>query len=206
MNTETLKKNDFIDDVKFHELSVLLDHGDYRHLVFKKQVNSSKQFEIIMWKNGITISGDMGTYTFKRIKFEDIDTKNWEHSIRQLIQRCESESVYEKMRKFNIKRVWAHLDLYLKNFITTCNDDNDDNDAELLINNAKKAVADLKKSHGDTEIDCIMGINEWTPDSAGGLELDDFWTDLECDVLTYYFQWCCHAIVWGIQEYIKSKL
>jgi hypothetical protein len=54
----------FLNDIKKHSMSIRKDEGMYRHLTFTNNDSSFYQFDLITWPGHLTISGDMGTYTF----------------------------------------------------------------------------------------------------------------------------------------------
>ena len=49
-------------------MTVLRDDGLYRHLRFKKPGSSFYRFDLVTWPNNLTITGDIGTYTFSRVE------------------------------------------------------------------------------------------------------------------------------------------
>lgn len=53
-------------DVAGHKLSVLMEDGLYRHLLFKAPTRSEYWFEIMTAPGTLTVRGDMGTYVFAR--------------------------------------------------------------------------------------------------------------------------------------------
>lgn len=56
----------FNEGSKDHQLTVLRDDGLYRHLKFRSPENSFYWFDLITWPGYLTVTGDMGTYTFSR--------------------------------------------------------------------------------------------------------------------------------------------
>lgn len=58
----------FLRDTEDHQMSVLLDHGIYRHLRFKAPGTGMYWFDVITWPGSLTINGDMGSYTFSRLE------------------------------------------------------------------------------------------------------------------------------------------
>lgn len=56
----------FAETTAEHKLTVLHDEGLYRHLLFKKPGSSFYWFEVVTWPGTLTITGDMGTFTFRR--------------------------------------------------------------------------------------------------------------------------------------------
>ena len=57
----------FLLDTAFHRLEIIRDDGLYRHLRMKQPGTSCYYFDIITWPGYLTVTGDMGTWTFSRI-------------------------------------------------------------------------------------------------------------------------------------------
>ena len=55
-------------DVAKHKMTVRLDNGLYRHLLFRQPDTSNLWFEIVTWPHCLTIHGDMGTWSFSRVE------------------------------------------------------------------------------------------------------------------------------------------
>ena len=65
MTTLTLEQ--FLDDVKNHELTIHQNNGVYRHLTFKNADDCHQSFNITTFPNHLVITGDMGTLVFSRL-------------------------------------------------------------------------------------------------------------------------------------------
>ena len=59
----------FIRNVENHKMTINQDHGVFRHVAFGDG-SSSYMFEIITWPGALTISGDCGTYVFRREEYD----------------------------------------------------------------------------------------------------------------------------------------
>jgi hypothetical protein len=59
-------KQSFAADTKSHELTIELDEGLHRHLKVRNPETGFGWYEIVTWPGSLTISGDMGTFTFSR--------------------------------------------------------------------------------------------------------------------------------------------
>ncbi|SQC93443.1 Uncharacterised protein [Cedecea neteri] len=57
----------FLRDVALHTLQIHRDDGLYRHLRFKRPGTNAYYFDIVTWPGYLTITGDMGTWTFSRV-------------------------------------------------------------------------------------------------------------------------------------------
>ncbi len=71
-------ERDFHDVTKDHELTVLRDDGLYRHLRVAKPGTVNWAFDIVTWPGYLTICGDLGDYTFRRLDdmFRFFETAN----------------------------------------------------------------------------------------------------------------------------------
>lgn len=59
----------FAGDVAGHRLIVALDQGLHRHLIFESRAHSwNNRFELITVPGSLTITGDRGSYTFRRLR------------------------------------------------------------------------------------------------------------------------------------------
>lgn len=57
----------FLIDTAFHRLEIIRDDGLYRHLRMQQPENSCYYYDVITWPGYLTVTGDMGTWTFSRI-------------------------------------------------------------------------------------------------------------------------------------------
>ena len=53
-------------DTHHHKTIIERDDGVYRHIIFKAPGTNSYRFEVITWPGYLTVTGDMGTWTFSR--------------------------------------------------------------------------------------------------------------------------------------------
>jgi hypothetical protein len=58
----------FLSDVATHEMTVVADEGNVRHLLFKAPDTVTQYFNLTTWPDHLCISGDMGTYVFSRLE------------------------------------------------------------------------------------------------------------------------------------------
>ena len=67
IDNKHFKYERFAKDVADHQMTVLMDIGVYRHLMFKKPDRSEHWFEIVTTPGMLVIRGDMETWVFSRI-------------------------------------------------------------------------------------------------------------------------------------------
>ncbi|HBO82072.1 hypothetical protein [Cupriavidus sp. UBA2534] len=63
----TCTQQRFERDVAEHQMTVIRDDGNNRHLKFKAPGSSAYWFEILTWPGALCIRGDCGTYVFSRL-------------------------------------------------------------------------------------------------------------------------------------------
>src|SRR3972149_10753581 len=74
-------KKIFLDDVENHQMTIVRDDNTHilgRHLRFSKPGTVCMSFDLITWPGHLCITGDMGTYVFRRLPdmFEFFRTKS----------------------------------------------------------------------------------------------------------------------------------
>lgn len=178
---------DFQKDVAKHVMTVKLDHGLYRHLVFKQPSTSNHWFEIVTYPWKLVLSGDMGTWVFSRLEdmfefFRTDRTPNFDYW---------AEKIQGGNNGGRLDCKVYDGDAYKARLMERL-DHQERDEAE---------TADLKEKLNELDWDDEQAIYRQVNDL-------DIFTDLyetSMQVYSYRYMWCCHAIVWGIKEYDKSK-
>lgn len=177
-------------DVGEHVVRVLRDDGFYRHITCRRPQRSSYWFEIVTWPGVLTIHGDMGTFTFRRLTdmFEffrgrRINPSYWGEKLvggaggsprRELAMEFRSELWAEAVRSYR-------------------RDDDDEWNA---------ALEELIAEHADaSEQEMYQAAHDFGHEGGG---LDDFFEHTLRDYTLHYL-WCCHAITWAIAAYDRLK-
>lgn len=181
---------EFLDSVRHHKLTVKLDRGVHRHLHFQNPECGHRWFTLTTWPNYLTISGDMGTYVFHRsddlfplFRWGDrqaINPQYWEG-------KCEAADKYSKIKTFSSRR-FRHA--------------------------VYQAVKDESRSVRRAAYDDLFwlaDLGEYEAlEAVRNFDHDDFQFDLydfgeeSISEFTYHYIWCCHAIVWGINQYDRT--
>ena len=200
---KTMKTKDrFLKDVASHSMVILRDDGVYRHLRFSNDGSSIYRFDLITWPGYLAYVGDMGDYVFKRVEDmfrffrrhpDDSELKINLGYWSEKVQACCRDGI----REYSDEKFSECINDLLKDYLESANLD----DAE--IDELKERVAE--------EVDCNPGNEQDARDAAINFEFNDeeiFASDFyEHDLsdYTYRFEWCCWAIVWGIQMYDLAK-
>ncbi|MFB4280793.1 hypothetical protein ACBJ59_36275 [Nonomuraea sp. MTCD27] len=172
-----------------HQMTVLHDDGLYRHLRFQKPGTSFYWFDIVTWPGTLAIRGDVDGYLFSRITdmFEffrsdkgRVNPHYWSEKTEGGRQRCKTYS--EESTKAQVLR--------------------DIGDLEERPPGLFLAIQRDIFDHVHFEDEAREALERF---DYQGVRFHDVW---EWDLHDYdwSFLWCCHAIVWGIQQYDASKL
>jgi hypothetical protein len=188
-------KERFLDDIKNHKLQIIKDDGVYRHLICSNG-SFNCRYEIITWPNFLAYVGDMGDYVFSRVEdmltffrrgnLDDINPGYWSEKVK-------AESVFgsgikhfsvERFRECVLSDVRSHLNL---------------EEDEKIPDDMMEEIEPLMETEDEWEsIETIRNF------SSKKINFDDFY-EHSLETHTYYYIWCCYAIVWAIAEYDKFK-
>lgn len=205
----TCSYEQFKKDITKHKLNILLDNGLYRHLLIKEAGNIEYFYEITTWPGYLCISGDMGCFVFKRT--EDmftffrkqpgcINPGYWQEKVQA---GTGFDGALAITSEPDLEAYDDRLDDYLKDFIDSLDPNNEEDDEKAEA--AQEAVDDFKNWR-DGEHDAVARINNWDPEAAGGLKLDDFWDGHRgLTKFKFHYIWCCYAIVHAIALYDAAK-
>lgn len=189
-------------DTANHRLEILSDVGCHRHLKFSNNGSSTYWFEIITWPGCLCISGDMGTYVFRRVEdmfrfFRSdsgrINPHYWSEKV-EAEDRCDGTKEFSK--KLAEAALWSHVDDIIEGREMP----------EDAAREFREAVAD-EINFEDGEHLFMASVNDFEYEykyDGDTLTFTDFW---EHDLKDYTrrFLWCCHAIVWAIRQYDAAK-
>jgi len=186
-------KASFKRDVANHQLRIRLDEPGYKHLVCAVPGSSVFRFEIATFPNYLCFAGGMGEFVFSResdmLNFFKTSAHNGAPNYDYWAEKC-----------CGVDRSSGIKEFHLKAFISVINDL-----CEELEGEEERAF--VKK-----ELKCYPPISNgneafrWASELIynGETVFPDFW---ECDfeVYTHRFKWCCHSILWAIDQYDAVK-
>lgn len=184
-------KEQFLNNIAEHVMTVEMDNGVHRCLKFGKPSSVHMYFRLTTWPGHLCISGDMGTYVFARLtdmfqffRREDgelkINTDYWMEKLEAISCFGSSDGkVLEYDPEGTVESV--------KNWL------NDEEQVQMYAEELEEIAETFNQQEALRIIDSINGLS-------------DGWKCIRTRP-TFYIQWCLYAIAWGIQKYdeLNSK-
>jgi len=180
-------KEDFLETIKDHKLTIQQDAGVHRCLLLKKPESSNRYFYITTWPGHLCISGDMGTYAFSRIDdmFNFFRDDKLEINLGYWAEKLQSISCFGSkdgsIFEFDVEGSVKGLIEYFK-------EQNDDGEYDELL----KDIEEVDVGHMVNEQDFVRQMQ--------GAGVDEPWEHSRKNP-THHIQWCMYAIVWAIQQF-----
>lgn len=192
MTQPTLEQ--FLNDVKNHELTIHQNDGVDRHLIFKNPNDCNQHFNITTFPNYLVITGDMGSLVFSRqydmfdfFRSDDlkINPDYWSERIHSTSYQGKIESYSE----FDIDEVKRCAQEDLDDFIR---------DNELSGEDEYNLLEELQSIlRAEDEYEIVEAIRNF---DCNGFDFADFW-ERDYRKYRYHYIWLCYAIVWGIKKF-----
>lgn len=196
----------FIRDVSSHQLEVIREDGLYRHLRFSRPTTRAYSFDIVTWPGYLTVTGDMGTWTFSRITdmFDFfggaresfyINPGYWSEKFEAGTGRSRHDSpCYE----FDGKAFDKGLQEWLESYLEDCEDEDD-------ATTAKEAVRELTGNDFSRESYAYHALNDaYLPNDVSSYDISE---GMGLSMAhSFHYLWICYAIAWGIERYNNKKL
>lgn len=181
-------------------MTILHEDGLYRHLRFRKPHTMHHWFDLITWPGNLTITGDMGTYTFARVQdmFDfftgHINTDYWAEKEKTRTRHELKEHSASEFKQWIVQDFWD------------TSRDMDAADTKEWWAAIRSEVFDHGSFH-DTEhhdgcMEALTDIERAT--SITKRHYEDVW---ECDWTNYpwHLEFCMASIVAGIRTYNAVK-
>lgn len=200
----------FLRDTALHTMQIHRDDGLYRHLRFKRPGTNAYYFDIVTWPGYLTITGDMGTWTFSRITdmFAFFSAEHFGLRESFLInpgywsEKFEAGAGHGRREspcfEFDSQAFDDGLKRWLEAYLESCDDEEDRAQAE-------ESIKELRGNDFSSESEAYHALNDaYFPMGVTTYEiLEDVGSML---TYNYCYLWICYAIVWGIERYRTSKL
>lgn len=200
--------NKFLSSVKNHEMEVVSDTPAFKHLKFAKAGSINQSFEIVTYSDMLTISGDMGTYSFRVCNdmfgfFESptygINPSYWSGKL------C-SISTFGGLREIKeetvVKAITDYAEDFFDSYKESCSSSSDDSLDELqseFFREIEEFIEDssLDENHYPGEISNFNSV-------ITEFDLSQCLEKIGTGEFVYQYIWCCRAITWAIEEYKKK--
>lgn len=198
----------FPKDVANHTMEVLMDSPPYRHISFSNKGSSVYRFDLVTWPGHLSISGDMGSFTFSRLEdmFEFF--------------RTDRRGIKEDTEEFDVAR---SINLgYWKEKLVAVDPGGCEKYSPRMLRDAVMSYFededDLKERYGEEALESIKSEALDIVDQASrpeevqdalskiyhfdceDFEFTDFF-EYNLKEPSYHFVWCCAAIAHGVRQY-----
>lgn len=187
-------------DIAEHKLTILRNDGIYRHVRCAKPGTGVYGFEIITWPGWLCYTGDMGSYTFRRIEdmFEFFRTKPHLADKDRLwinpgywAEKVQAADRHGEVFEFSSER----FENRLREYIAAIDRDN----AEALSEAFEEEV--IGRYDSSDEREAREAAEAFT--FEGEKVFKDLW-DMDFREHTHHFLWCCYAIAWAVREFDRQ--
>ncbi|MDV6271087.1 hypothetical protein [Rhodococcus globerulus] len=193
-------KREFDLSVTEHEMTILRDDEQYRHIRFQKPGTSIYWFDLITWPYHLVISGDLEAFHFSREEdmfgFFAGSGSSYEHGINphywgEKIQGSAKWRVYspELFTQLVVEDFWERRHDY-------------EGDVVELWREIKDGV--LEYAEFESEARSALHNFRHLDIKGGDFEFYDTWEWAFTDYDIHYLR-SLHAIVWGIKKYRAAK-
>ena len=170
-------------DVAQHEMTIELDQPPFRSIRFGRPGSSVYYFRITTWPGALCINGDMDTYVFERLKdmFEFFRSPDGEINLGYWSEKITATDRHGGHEEFDRQGFLEYVRELIRSHAPK-------QDRAELYRDAKR-----ESEYGYYSAMAFLKDN----DDALGFDYDP----PRCTRPTYGYEWCCHAIVWAINQY-----
>ena len=204
-------------DTAHHRLEILRDDGVYRHLRMQQPGTSFYYYDIITWPGYLTVTGDMGTWTFSRtfdmFRFfggwtGEINTGYWSEKLEAGAGRSAHDLLAQA---YDHNAFCSSLKEWLSEYFSDdeedipdvdWDDESDEEDSDKA--RIREIVRELCCEDFRNDVLAYQAVYEadW-PECVSSWELC---ADLTYKTYTTHFRWILFAITWAISKYHNNKL
>lgn len=194
---------EFLRDVDAHVMTVFKDDGLFRHIRFERPYTLCMHFDLVTWPGHLCYTGDMGTFVFTRLAdmFEFFRKGNGGHIDRRYwAEKCRAQDKADGIVEYSPEK-----------FAQAVRDDRlrwirDAKDCGYLNKTERRGLwtaieQEVLAYARDGEQRAMQAAMEF---SFRDYSFTDFW-DHNVKEFTHRFNWCCMALVWGINKYDNER-
>lgn len=195
----------FLREVRGHSMRILRDDGVYRHIRYACNGSAIYRFDLLTWPGALCITGDCGTYVFRRLDdmFEFfrqpvppgaagcqvplvINPGYWG-------EKLESVGVNAGYTEFDAKAFECRVKEVFSDWV-----ESEQPTAERAAIVWDEIANSVLRAAEDGKVAAYQAIHDFASDT---FQFEDFFDCGGTVRFTYHFLWCLHAIVWGIRQY-----
>lgn len=207
----------FLSDIATHQLEIIKDDGLYRHLRFKQPDSINMYFDLVTWPGHLSYSGDMGSYTFTRLRdmFEFFRTDQDSERLKskgltlginpsywaEKLQSVDKNSGYEEFDEERFEEIIKGR------VLSWCRENKDRTTKEErreLWGEVMDQVLSLEDNYtGQRRTGAAYDFHH-TVNRNLNFYFEDLF-DSRLQRYTLRFLWCCYALAWGIKLYDETK-
>lgn len=200
MNQREPIEERFARDIATHLMEIRHESELYRHIVFKRPDTSCMMFSLTTTPGRLIYAGDMGCFVFERLpdmfkffrKREGHHKPDYGYWKQKLVAFGDNEPTEKCVHKFR-----QNLESFDIDELT------DEQKAEV-----SEFIDEVCFTYEDYGPECAYrSVDEFrlSDSSKRGREFFTDFFEYSDTVLTLRYEWCCHAIQWGIAQYDKAK-
>lgn len=211
MNTHSPTEAEFLRDVAQHQMTIIHDEGEFRHIAFRRKTSRSFAFEITTWPGYLAITGDMGSFVFTRLMDmfyffrRDNDSRSelpinqsyWAEKLVATSSNGRHSSGCEEYDPDKFRRAIYSEALRLCREAVASGLDKEER-ADLIDD-----LKEVRDAGLDDEGAAYRAVDEFRfhhKKLRQPLSICDFW-EHNLNRWTYHYTWGCYAIVWAIRQY-----
>jgi hypothetical protein len=215
MKTKPFTEADFLQQVAKHQMQIVHEAGELRHIQFKEPGTQNLHFNITTVPGYLMITGDMGAWTFTRLRdmFElfraperygpglHINLSYWAEKLTAC--DCGGHFPSKGAKEFDENKFAAILRRQGKELLREAKADGHDKGVRAdMLEELRGLLSDIDR---DNEHAAYRLADEWSYRAGQDTyRFSDLW-DHDFKSYRHSFIWACYAIAWGIQQYDAAK-
>lgn len=211
---QDLTVSEFLTNVATHQMEIIKDDGIYRHVRFARPGTSCMHFDLITWPGYLAYVGDMGSYTFSRIRdmFEffrqpakptDANPSGLTINPGYWSEKVQAADMSDGVTEFSEVKFKAKAKRWFDEWADDASDLSAEQRNELwdsIESDVFGVLVDYGAQGAHQAYGAFMDFEH-----GGSRPFHDFF-EVSSDVYSRRFLWCCYALVWGINQYDASQV